>query len=166
MYICNRCGHIIDELPMYVEIHSFGETYAREILQNPICPCCRNEMDAAETCKVCGEIKSEEENDFYGGICDKCLADKAKDLETVIKCAKLDTNKEKVEVNPFLVFVFSPATIDEILWDYFNGICRSETFGFLLRGIYQEKAEEWAKDDFSWFGDTLEEVMKNEQKGA
>lgn len=166
MYMCTRCGYITDDPPIYAEMHPIGEGYAPEILQNLMCPCCRNEMDAAETCKVCGEIKSEEETDFYEGMCEDCVREKAKDLDTVVKCAKLCTAKEKVKVNPFLVFMLHPQTVDEILWEYFEKCCTSESFKFLLKDIYQRKAEEWATEDMSWFGDTLSEVMKNEQNGA
>ena len=166
MYICTNCGHISDKTPAITEIHPLGDGYAYEKLQSFECPCCHYEMDVAEKCRICGEIKSAEDKDFYGDVCEDCLKDKAKELDTVIECAKLCTSREKVKVNPFLVFMFAPETIDEILWDYFNNICTGETFGFLLKGIYQKKAEEWATADMSWFGETLEEVMKNEQNGV
>jgi hypothetical protein len=166
MYICTSCGYITDILKTYTEWHPYGDGHASETIADFYCPICRQELEQAEKCSICGEIKSLEDDVMYGGICDECLKDKAKDLDAVIECAKLDAEKQKVEVSSFLAYIFSPATVDEILWEYFNNVCKSETIGFLLKGIYQEKAEAWAKSDLSWFGDTLEEVMKNEQKGA
>lgn len=166
MYICTDCGHISHKAAAYNELHPMGDGLVYETLQSSECPNCRNDMDPAEKCKVCDEIKSAEDNMFYGGICDDCLREKAKDLDTVIRCAKLCTTKEKVEVNPFLTFMLAPESVEDILWDYFNKACSCEGLGQLLRGLYQKKAEEWAKEDLSWFGDTLEEVMRVEHNGA
>lgn len=166
MYICSGCGYISHETATYNEIHLIGEGIAYETLQSLECPFCHSDMDSAEKCSVCDEIKSAEDNMFYGGICDDCLREKAKDLDTVIKCAKLCASKETVKVNPFLTFMLAPESVENILWDYFNKACNCEGLGQLLRGLYQKKAEEWAKEDLSWFGDILEEVMKNEHHGA
>lgn len=166
MYICTSCGHISDESPTFTQVHPIGDGYAYETLQSFECPHCHREMDAAEKCQICGEVKSSEDVDFYGGICVDCLRDKAKDLDTVIECAKLCTSRDKVEVNPFLVYMLAPETVDEILWDYFKKCCMGKNFGLLLRDSYQKKAKAWATEDMAWFGDTLEEVIRREQKRA
>ncbi len=162
-YICTRCGHVKDELPYITEKHPYGDGYAEERLPDFSC-CCGGEYESALTCKMCGEAKSEADNYFYEDICDDCLKEKAKDLDLVTKCAKLCPNKEKVEVDSFLVFMLHPETVNEILWDYFNKCCNSQAFGFLLRETYAKKAEEWATSNLGWFAETLVEVMKNEQR--
>lgn len=166
MYMCTSCGYVADILNTYTEWHPYGDGHASETIADFYCPVCRQELEPAEKCSICGEIKSLEDDVMYGGICDECLKNKAKELDTVIECARFADEKQNVEVSSFLAYIFSPATVDEILWEYFNNVCKSETIGFLLKGIYQKKAETWARSDLSWFGDTLEEVMKNEPKPA
>ena len=166
MYICTRCCQVTEDLSTFTQLHPCGDGYAGESLQSFDCPVCGYEMDKAEKCRICGEVKSAEEKDFYGGICEDCLRDKAKDLDTVISCAKTADTKETVKVDSFLVYMLHPETVNEILWDYFDKCCNSQAFGYLLKGAYTAKAEAWAMSDTSWFGETLEEVMKNEQNGA
>ena len=166
MYICNRCGHIADKPMEYIQLHPYGDGYAGEKLHSLDCPACGYEMDNAEKCSICGVIKSSEDVDFYDGVCESCLIEKAESLKTVIKCAKASPITEKVEVDSFVAFMLAPETVDEILWDYFKKCCRDKYFGNLVLKEYQRKAEDWALSDLSWFGDALNEVMKNEQNGA
>lgn len=166
MYICNRCGHITDTPMEFIQLHPYGDGYAGEKLQSLDCPACGYEMDKAEKCTICGEVKSSEDTDFYDGVCESCLVEKAGDLETIIKCAKASPTTEKVEVDSFLVFMLHPETVNEILWDYFKKCISSKAWGLLLRSQYREKAIDWATADLSWFGEALSEVMKNEQNGA
>ncbi len=166
MYICTRCGQVTEDLPTFTQLHPYGDGYAGETLQSFDCPVCGMEMDKAEKCLVCGEVKSAEDIDFYDGICEHCLREKAEDFDTVIRCAKHSPSKEKVEVDQFLVYMLHPESINDILWDYFEKRCNSQAFGFLLKGQYTAKAETWAVSDMSWFGEALSEVMKNEQNGA
>lgn len=164
-YVCNRCGNAKDELPYITEKHPYGDGFAEEKLTDTSC-FCGGDYEEARVCKECGEIKSEADNYFYEDICDDCLKEKAGELDLVIRCAKNEPVKEKVEVDSFLVYMLQPETVNEILWDYFNKCCNSQAFGFLLREQYKKKAQEWATQDLCWFASNLVEVMKNEQNGA
>lgn len=161
MYTCNHCGEIRETLRCFNERHPVGDGFAGETLWDNVCPVCGCEMIEGKRCNSCGEVKSIEDEDFYEGICESCLKEIAKDLDTVKQCAKLSPTHQKVEVNSFLVYMLHPQTIDEILWDYFDRCCESSSFGFLLRGMYRKKAEKWATDDLDWFSEALSEVKKN-----
>jgi hypothetical protein len=166
MYICNRCGHIADTPAEFIQLHPYGDGYAGETLQNLDCPVCGYEMDEAEKCLVCGQIKSTEDVDFYNGICEHCLREKAEDFDTVRKCAEIYPEKRTVEVDTLIHYLLSPEDVNSALWSYLKACCDDKKYGWLNAQRYQKKAEVWAVSDMSWFGETLSEVMKNEQNGA
>lgn len=162
MYICSHCGETLESLKSFEERHPIGDTFAYEAILDSACPRCGCEMLEGKNCSVCGEVKSIEDEDFYEGICESCLKEMAKDLDTVKQCAKLSPTYQEVKVNSFLLYMLLPQSVEDILWDYFKKCCESSSFGYLLREMYRKKAEAWATDDLDWFSETLKKVKANE----
>ncbi len=71
MYICNRCGHLVDEVPTEKWRHTEleGAYYEEEEM-----PCsCGGEFVEAYECECCGEYEAE--NELNNGWCRSCVAD-------------------------------------------------------------------------------------------
>lgn len=158
-YICTRCGFITDELAEMTERHPVGDGYAEESVSSWL-HSCGGEFDRAKTCKICGETKSEEDNLFHGDVCEDCLKEAGKDFELVKKCSDKGNAKVSIEVDSLAVALLSPMEINTALWEYIKSACDSSSFGFLLKGVYEKKAEKWALNDLDWFSDMICEVSE------
>ncbi len=78
MFICNRCGETLEELPLRKEY--IGDEGQYEVVRDPECKC-GGMYEEAKTCKRCGDPYPESEEDH--GMCGKCqreLMDMFRDL--------------------------------------------------------------------------------------
>ena len=72
MYICKKCGRIIEELPTYIDhIGNFGNEPVYERVENDKCSC-GGYFEEADICCRCEELKSA--SDFENGMCTNCQA--------------------------------------------------------------------------------------------
>lgn len=112
MMICEDCGYTADSRDIGTRESYLctidGKSYYEEIPNS--CPECKGEFVPAVECKICGAYHKSEE--FWYGVCDKCLENKAT-VENAIELGNDD--KEKIEINGFLLTVFKESEIQEIL---------------------------------------------------
>ena len=137
MYICNRCGKLIDELPTSSQCHGYtglGDELREEFAETECS--CGGEFVEARQCKICGEYYSDE--DYPYDVCECC----AEEYETVGHALEYgEQRKEKVEINGFIYSVLSNEQINEILtkWveenftdhsKYVRDYCEDDKFDF------------------------------------
>lgn len=73
MYICDKCGKTVEELPTYTErTGTYGEEPYIETFGDAECAC-GGEYVEAGICKRCGEYFPEDEGEH--GFCPKCQAE-------------------------------------------------------------------------------------------
>ena len=125
MYICERCGNVIedDEFPTEVQCHgytSLGDSFDETI---DGCCSCGGEYVEAYQCKVCGEWFAED--DLCYDVCDDCV----KENETVAEALSIgEEYTEQVDINGFVAKVLSVEQINNILsrWVEENFVDRSK----------------------------------------
>ena len=114
--ICNRCGYAAttDEIgwdkSFLCEIE--GQSYYEDVLNN--CPHCNGEFVDAVECKICGSYHEADTPHWYG-YCDECLENEAT-FEMAMEIGKY--NKESVQLNGLLTYMFTNEEIEKILLDY------------------------------------------------
>ena len=108
MYMCERCGCLVEEIPTDFECRgysSLGDRFEEEV--DGRCEC-GGEFGEAIQCPICGEWGLE--NDY--GVCDECF----KEHETVENALGLgEYNTESVEINEFIAKVLGEEQINKIL---------------------------------------------------
>lgn len=112
MYICERCGNVIedDEFPTEVQCHgytSLGDSFDETI---DGCCSCGGEYVEAYQCKVCGEWFSED--DLCYDVCDDCRKAYAT-VSYALEQGKNDTTT--VTINGFVADALTEEEINRIL---------------------------------------------------
>lgn len=135
MYICNQCGKLVEEIGKRV-----GGTWDEELEEE--CSC-GGEFVEAKECPFCGcWIEKEKE------VCNECFE---KEI-TPENCFNFGINaEEEIKVNGFLATIFTQKQINNILTNAMYGINRNEL---------QKKAEEFYKNDETWFEEQVIEELK------
>lgn len=140
MYKCLNCGHIFED----GEQKFWTEPHGEELTG---CPICSGNYEQTQKCKICGGEFLEE--DLNGGcVCDECIDEYRNDLDTCYGLSK--DEKEKVEINIFLLSLIGGDNIEKILYHYLK--CQKEV-----------DCSKFIDEDIDWFAEKLlEEVKKNE----
>ena len=109
-YKCYDCERTFNEPKFTKEAH--GEVFA-------CCPYCNGSFDEAEKCEICGEYFFEDE--LNGGcVCDDCVEEYKRDLET---CYKISANeKEEIKINALLASLFDVDEIEAILYQQLESV--------------------------------------------
>ena len=113
MYICNRCGELIqdDELGTTTQCHgysSLGQPYI-EVCDDDRCNCGGRFVEATK-CKVCGEWY--DSNDYDYDVCEVCT-EEYQTVGDALEYGAEDTTD--VEINGFVASVLSEEQINRIL---------------------------------------------------
>lgn len=119
MYICQRCGHLDDELDVCTQVHGetcMGDRFTESYVDDA-CRLCGGDMVEATECKVCGEYY--DATDPYNphwerpveGICKKCST-----FETAVAFGC--SNIKQVDINGFFAHLYTTAEINDILLKY------------------------------------------------
>lgn len=138
MFICTDCGLVFEEVGSYSENHaSYGDAPAVE--EWSCCPCCEGCFEEAEQCKICGEFFLQK--NVHGGVCNSCIAEHS-DIET---CMQASNVKEAVELDLFLLSMFSVDQIEHILQEQLRGCATVDMSPFI-------------DGDRDWFGERLVEM--------
>lgn len=69
MYICDRCGTLVDELPTCKEYEPYGDSYVPRTVSDDYCRC-GGYFDEAARCLICGEYFSCD--DLTNDVCQIC----------------------------------------------------------------------------------------------
>lgn len=113
------------------------------------CPLCHGDYEKTFSCKICGEEFLQEE--LNGGVCNECVDNYLNDTQTCLSFGEKE--KEEIELNSFLLSVFSVSQIEEILSEELK---KAEQ-------IRKIDCSNFINNDRDWFGSMLaEEVNKNE----
>ena len=146
-YRCLECGHIFEEGEQvrWAEHHPYGMGYATEKFSG--CPICKGDFEETKQCEICGgEFLEEELNGDC--VCDDCVEEYKRDLETCYKIAET-ASKEKIKINPLLVSAFDITEIEEILYQQLKSVGNNNDFSAFINV------------DKDWFAEKLaEEVSK------
>ena len=117
---CLSCGHIFEEgeQASWEEHHPYGMGYAAESFSG--CSICNGDYEETKQCEICGGEFLEDE--LNGGcVCDECVEEYKRDLETCYKIA--DTaEKEEIKINPLLVSLFDVDEIEAILYQKLESV--------------------------------------------
>ena len=115
MYICLNCGEVFEEPVTKSHREYFGECHGRVCWENvgdDYCPNCgdANNFEEAAECKVCGDYYAWDSSEST--ICHACLEEHAT-LDVCLEYGSED--KSEIELNDFLVDMFTVEQIEEIL---------------------------------------------------
>ena len=144
---CLSCGHIFEEgeQARWEEHHPYGMGYASESFSG--CPICNGDYEETKQCEICGGEFLEDK--LNGGcVCDECVEEYKRDLETCYKIA--DTaEKEEIKINPLLVSLFDVDEIETILYQQLESVKDNIDCSAFIN------------EDKDWFAERLaEEVSK------
>ena len=144
---CLLCGHIFEEgeQARWEEHHPYGMGYASESFSG--CPICNGDYEETTQCEICGGEFLEDE--LNGGcVCDECVEEYKRDLETCYAIAE-STEKQEIKINALLASVFDITEIEEILYHQLESVGNNNDFS------------EFINEDKDWFAEKLaEEVSK------
>lgn len=147
-YICFECGHIFEEGEegVFRYTHGFTSPPYDERLG---CPICGGTYEIAKRCGVCGKLNAPEE--MTGSVCDCCIEKYKYDVDM---CFKIGAKaKTSVDLNCFLISLFSEAEIEEIIFAKLKEEQKN----------VQIDCDKFIEEDRDWFAERLEqEVKKNE----
>lgn len=99
MYICDKCGNLVEKLDTYTESRPYGDSYCYEEMENNECGC-GGEYTEAEICEVCGNYENKLEmelieKDKY--ICNKCIDNVREKLQNLLYDKFDDTEREIIK---------------------------------------------------------------------
>lgn len=144
---CLECGNIFEEGEQvrWEEHHPYGMGYASEEFSG--CPLCNGDFEETKQCEICGGEFLEDE--LNGGcVCDECVKEYKRDLETCYKIAET-AEKEEIEINPLLVSLFDVDEIETILYQQLESVKDNIDCSAFIN------------EDRDWFAEKLaEEVSK------
>lgn len=101
-----------------------------------------------DQCKMCR--KWYPENRVHSQICEDCIDNFRHDYKLCYKMTKEAKEKESIEINSFLLSMFSPADIEEVLMDRLDECADDASVA--------EKAtdcSEFIDEDICWFAEQL-----------
>lgn len=149
MYKCVECGHIFEKGEEKQWKESRGEFWgspANEIMTG--CPHCGGDYEETRPCAICGAETVWDA--LNGGICLDCLSNYQYDTDTCLKIGEI--NREEIELNSFLLSIFSRDTIEETMTRVL----------IELKKLTPVDCSDFIFADAEWFGDTLrKEILKN-----
>lgn len=144
---CLSCGHIFEEgeQARWEECHPYGMGYASESFSG--CPICNGDYEETKQCEICGGEFLEDE--LLGGcVCEECVEEYKRDLETCYKIAET-AEKEEIKINPLLVSLFDVDEIETILYQKLESVKDNIDCSAFIN------------EDKDWFAEKLaEEVSK------
>ena len=150
MYICNRCGKLIDELSTDSQCHgysSLGEAFVEEYAETE-CSCGGDFVEARQ-CEICGEYYSDE--DYPYNVCECC----AEQFETIESALEIGSNNtEKINVNGFVAYMLTEEEINAILTKH------------IIENYADDSSDisDYCKNDMDYFADFIIE-KEEERKG-
>lgn len=144
---CLECGHIFEdgEQARWEEHHPYGMGTASEKFSG--CPICRGSYEETKQCEICGGEFLEDE--LLGGcVCEECVEECKRDLETCYKIAET-APKEEIKINPLLASLFDVDEIESILYQQLESVKSNIDCSAFIN------------EDKDWFAEKLvEEVIK------
>lgn len=150
MYKCDKCGKVVDELPVITEKYPYGDGYANRKVTDDDCEC-GGTLEEAFTCKTCDEVKICSENaDSYNEVCDECLKDLSRNMDIVRK-AFADKDGGSDELIEYLIGI-EHKTVSEALWEYIE---RQMSAAFFIKRQIIERASAYIEYDLSDFAERL-----------
>lgn len=150
MYKCDKCGKVVDELPVITEKYPYGDGYANRKVTDDDCGC-GGTLEEAFKCKICEEVKICCENaDGYNEICDDCLKDLSRNID-VVKKAFEDKNGGSDELVEYLIGI-EHKTVSEVLWDFIE---KQMSAAFFIKRQTIERASAFVEYDLSDFSERL-----------
>lgn len=156
MVICEECGAVMKEDELVSQKSWLSDYRGGTYEEYDTCPCGGDVKEAVE-CKACGEYFDKEE--MHGGYCEGCLKE-LMTVENAIECGKEIDAREEVSVNGFLSAFFSIEEIEELMLKELERRM-SKSDANKIRVI--NRAEEFCKEDESWFVDWLERKEKEKR---
>ena len=149
-YKCIECGHIFEDGEQKQWQENLGEFWgapAHAIMTG--CPHCGGDYEETRPCIICGGENFRD--DLNSGICVECLSGYKYDTDTCLKIGEI--NREEIELNSFLLSIFSRDTIEETMTRVL----------IELKKLKPVDCSDFIFADAEWFGDTLrKEILKNE----
>ena len=117
---CLDCGHIFEEgeQSRWEEHYPYGMGYAAEEFSG--CPICNGDFEETKQCEICGGEFLEDE--LNGGcVCDDCVEEYKRDLETCYAIAET-TEKQEIKINALLASLFDVDEIEAILYQQLESV--------------------------------------------
>ena len=136
MYKCYECGHIFEEGEQNYSGDGWNEP------KTAICPVCGGAFGGANFCSRCGGQFLEDE--LTEGFCEDCVngAIEEYSFDHITKLYLMASDeKEEVELNSFIVSMFSPSQINELL---LRELLKSDK-------IKKADCSHFVKSDKNWF---------------
>lgn len=149
-YMCMSCGNIFEQGEQRKWRESRGEFWGAPCYEDMSgCPICGGDYAKAKKCEMCRTVHLEEE--LEAGVCGDCVEKYRNDIDM---CYAIGAHeKDDVSLNSFLLSVFSPEQIEEILFSALKE----------AKKLVEIDCKEFISNDLWWFcKKLLEEVKKNE----
>lgn len=99
-------------------------------------------------CQICGKRRCDE--NMFGDVCKYCVDDFRHNYKVCNQIANGAKDKQSIEINSFLLSMFSPADIEEVLMDRLDECAADASVA--------EKATDcgkWIDEDIHWFAEQL-----------
>ena len=147
MWICNECGETCEDEDLKVT-KNWSEFWGQSVCEEQTdysCDC-GGEYEEAERCPLCGDYITGDKS-----ICDECAEDNAT-VETALEYGG-DENKDTIELNGFLVYMFPPSVIERILTEVLQNSPNKN-----------EQAREFCFDDKCSYTDFLRTQSEEEER--
>lgn len=148
MVICEDCDATLDENEL-VTTRNYVSDYMGGCYEYSTGCSCGGPVANAGQCEICGEYFKEDE--VHVRICDECLKEEMT-IDNAIECGKDDSARTEVSINGFLASCFSQEEIDSLLIKALED--KINDLDVAANGAI-DKAEEWCKEDLSYFADWL-----------
>lgn len=147
-YKCLGCGHIFEEGEQAAWREYMGECHGSLAYKEfSGCPICKGDFEETKQCEICGGEFLEDE--LNGGlVCDDCVEEYKRDLETCYAIAET-TEKQEIKINALLASLFDVDEIETILYQQLESVKDSIDCSAFIN------------EDKDWFAEKLaEEVNK------
>ena len=118
---CLECGNIFEEGEQATWREYMGECHGSPAYEEfSGCPICNGEYEETKRCEICGGEFLEDE--LLGGcVCEECVEECKRDLETCHKIAET-APKEEIKINPLLASLFDVDEIEAILYQQLESV--------------------------------------------
>ena len=151
MYKCVECGNLFEAGEQASWQEDRGEYWGAPCSEtNYGCPICQGDYEEAVKCEICGAYHIEDE--LIDGVCENCISKNSENIELIYKIS--EEEKKEIQLNSFLMSVFEPKEIEEIL---------IERLKFSQKISHKLNFETFINEDKKWFASKLKEVFENEK---
>ena len=155
MYICKKCGELVEELPIKItskgDFNSYDDFELADGEQIEYCEC-GGKFVEAKRCVACAEYYPIDE--LKSNVCEYCLDEHSESSPYQYGLEIGEDNKTDVYINGLIPSLFSAEEINKILLDYIDK-------NYMNIKNFNRKCEKYCREDMDCFAQYVEEKVTN-----